>query len=118
VSDEIIKGKFYTKFPGGGLEFGEGTRECLQREFKEETGLDVSIGDHLYTTDFFQPSAFHTNHQIISIYYWVNCKDLSTLKTTNTINEFSAEQLSANVDCEVFRWIPIKNYLLMMCHYQ
>jgi 8-oxo-dGTP diphosphatase len=108
VSDEIIKGKFYTKFPGGGLEFGEGTRECLQREFKEETGLDVSIGDHLYTTDFFQPSAFHSNHQIISIYYWVNCKDISTLKTTNTINEFSAEQLSANVDCEVFRWIPIK----------
>ena len=36
VSDEYIRGKHYTKFPGGGLEFGEGTRDCLAREFMEE----------------------------------------------------------------------------------
>ncbi|MFN5439619.1 MAG: NUDIX hydrolase, partial [Bacteroidota bacterium] len=24
VSDEFIRGNYYTKFPGGGLEFGEG----------------------------------------------------------------------------------------------
>ena len=24
VSDEFIRGSYYTKFPGGGLEFGEG----------------------------------------------------------------------------------------------
>ena len=33
VSDELIRGSYITKFPGGGLEFGEGTRNCLQREF-------------------------------------------------------------------------------------
>lgn len=71
VSDELIRGGYYTKFPGGGLEFGEGTRDCLKREFKEEMDLDVSVGDHLYTTDFFQMSAFNPDHQIISIYYWV-----------------------------------------------
>jgi 8-oxo-dGTP diphosphatase len=71
VSDELIRGGYYTKFPGGGLEFGEGTRDCLRREFKEEMDLDVAVGDHLYTTDFFQMSAFHPDHQIISIYYWV-----------------------------------------------
>ena len=54
VSDEYIRGEYYTKFPGGGLEIGEGTRECLQREFKEEMNLEVAIGDHIYTTDFFQ----------------------------------------------------------------
>ena len=32
VSDEFIRGGYYTKFPGGGLEFGEGTRDCLKRE--------------------------------------------------------------------------------------
>jgi ADP-ribose pyrophosphatase YjhB (NUDIX family) len=71
VSDELIRGGYYTKFPGGGLEFGEGTRDCLKREFKEEMDLDIAVGDHLYTTDFFQLSAFHPDHQIISIYYWV-----------------------------------------------
>jgi len=72
VSDELIRGGYYTKFPGGGLEFGEGTRDCLKREFKEELDLDVAVGDHLYTTDFFQMSAFNPDHQIISIYYWVS----------------------------------------------
>jgi len=47
VSDEFIRGNYYTKFPGGGLEFGEGTRDCLKREFKEEMDLDVEVTDHL-----------------------------------------------------------------------
>ena len=59
LSDEFIRGDYFTKFPGGGLELGEGTRECLKREFKEETGLDVTIGEHIYTTDYFQISAFN-----------------------------------------------------------
>src|SRR5512133_2855883 len=69
VSDEFIRGNYYTKFPGGGLEFGEGTRDCLKREFLEEMNLNVEVGEHLYTTDYFQMSAFHPDHQIISIYY-------------------------------------------------
>ena len=69
VTDEFIRGAYITKLPGGGLEFGEGTRDCLQREFREETGLEVSIGEHFYTTDFFQISAFNHKDQIISIYY-------------------------------------------------
>lgn len=72
VSDEFIRGNYYTKFPGGGLEFGEGTRDCLKREFKEELDLDVTVGKHLYTTDFFQMSAFAPAQQIIAIYYLVH----------------------------------------------
>ena len=72
VSDEYIRGQYFTKFPGGGLEFGEGTRDCLKREFKEEMDLDVKIGEHIYTTDFFQMSAFNPTHQIISIYYFAH----------------------------------------------
>src|SRR5215203_387805 len=71
VTDERIRCKEYTKFPGGGLEFGEGTRDCLKREFLEEMNLKVQVDEHLYTTDFFQMSAFNPEHQIISIYYWV-----------------------------------------------
>ena len=45
VADEIVRGNYLTKFPGGGLEFGEGTRDCLKREFKEEMDLEVEVGD-------------------------------------------------------------------------
>ena len=47
VADEYIRGGLYSKFPGGGLEFGEGTRDCLKREFMEEMDLKVEVGDHL-----------------------------------------------------------------------
>lgn len=106
VSDEFIRGNFFTKFPGGGLEFGEGTRDCLIREFKEETGLDVSIGEHIYTTDFFQISAFNHQDQIVSIYYFVEANDLSNLKTSIKSFDFLPHQIADKTSCaESFRWI-------------
>ncbi len=105
LSDEYIRGHFFTKFPGGGLEFGEGTRDCLKREFKEETGLDVTIGEHIYTTDFFQISAFNNNDQIISIYYFVN-GDTSQLESKTDRFDFIPHQVSdPEGEAEVFRWI-------------
>jgi 8-oxo-dGTP pyrophosphatase MutT (NUDIX family) len=102
----LIKGNLFTKFPGGGLEFGEGTRACLAREFKEETGLEVSIGNHIYTTDFFQASAFNKLHQIISIYYNVIANDITSLKTSSKKFDFSAEQIAdKSTNVESFRWV-------------
>lgn len=79
LSRENIYGSEYLKFPGGGLEFGEGTIDCLQREFKEECNLDIEVGEHFYTTENFVPSAFSTKVQVMSIYYFVTCQDLSPL---------------------------------------
>lgn len=107
VSDEFIRGAYITKLPGGGLEFGEGTRDCLKREFKEETGLDVVIGDHFYTTDFFQISAFNQRDQIVSIYYLVHADEPIPLETKTNPFDLSPEQTSdPNGESEVFRWIP------------
>lgn len=72
VSDEFIKGHRITKFPGGGLEFGEGVQDCLIREFREELDLEITVDSHFYTTDFFVASAFDSNSQVISIYYKVS----------------------------------------------
>ncbi len=70
VNEEWIRGKKITKFPGGGLEFGEGTLDCLKREWQEELGMDITVGQHFYTTDYYQPSAYDDS-QIMSIYYRV-----------------------------------------------
>jgi len=43
-----------TKFPGGGLQFGEGTIDCIKREFREELGCEIGVLKHFYTTDYFQ----------------------------------------------------------------
>jgi len=108
VSDEFIRGAYYTKFPGGGLEFGEGTRECLKREFKEEMDLEVLVTDHIYTTDFFQISAFNPGHQIISIYYFVKALEPITCALRDRPFDFDEDQLriyKERNEVETFRFI-------------
>jgi 8-oxo-dGTP diphosphatase len=71
VCEEMIRGQQVVKFPGGGLEYGEGTIECLKREFMEEMQIEIEVLSHYYTTDYFQPSAYDDS-QVISIYYMVH----------------------------------------------
>jgi 8-oxo-dGTP diphosphatase len=106
VTDEFIRGAYITKFPGGGLEIGEGTRDCLKREMKEEMNLEVEIGDHIYTTDFYQVSAFNPAHQIISIYYFVKPLEPIAVEFKQTAFEFEPHQTAdPNGESEVFRLI-------------
>lgn len=108
VSDEYIRGNYYTKFPGGGLEFGEGTRDCLKREFMEEMNLRVDIGAHIYTTDFFQMSAFNRDHQIISIYYAVKPQEEIRVPLRTGEFDFDAAQLAVyreRGETETFRFV-------------
>lgn len=108
VSDEKIRGNYYTKFPGGGMELGEGTRDCLKREFMEEMGLPVEVGDHIYTTDYYQESAFRPNQQIIAIYYFVTPLEEITAPLRITPFEFDENQLKvydATGETETFRFI-------------
>jgi 8-oxo-dGTP diphosphatase len=108
VSDEFIRGNYYTKFPGGGLEFGEGTRDCLKREFKEEMDLKVEIGEHLYTTDFFQLSAFRPDQQIMSIYYMAKALEEIKAPLRDKVFDFDERQLAVynnTGETETFRFI-------------
>lgn len=86
VNEELIAGKRIIKFPGGGLDWGEGTHDCLKREWLEELQLDINVLDHFYTTDYFQPSAFDDS-QIISIYYTIDAQ-----VPENIINQESNER--------------------------
>jgi 8-oxo-dGTP pyrophosphatase MutT (NUDIX family) len=103
VSDEYIRGGYYTKFPGGGLEFGEGTLECIVREWQEELSQQVAVVEHIYTTDFFQISAFDGHTQIISIYYLV--KPLSPFTAPILNQPFDFEIPEGITEVEGVRWI-------------
>lgn len=108
VADEIIRGAYFTKFPGGGLEFGEGTRDCLRREFLEEMNLKVEVAEHLYTTDYFQVSAFNPDHQILSIYYRVKPLEDISVRLSTTAFDFDESQMSIykqQNETESFRFI-------------
>ncbi|UEG48777.1 NUDIX domain-containing protein [Ferruginibacter lapsinanis] len=113
VSDEFIRGNYFTKFPGGGLEFGEGTRDCLKREFLEEMNLAVEVGDHIYTTDYYQMSAFNNQQQIISIYYFAKALEPITVPLRETPFDFDEQQLKVYAEIqqtETFRFVDWENF--------
>jgi len=91
LSKESYRDKSFTKLPGGGLEFGEGLKECLAREFAEELQLEITVGNHLYTTDFFQVSAFNPSEQILSVYFQVFPSDKATLPENLVAYELGKE---------------------------
>jgi 8-oxo-dGTP diphosphatase len=107
VSHERIADRAYAKFPGGGLEFGEGPMEAVIREFMEELGVEAHVTGHFYTTDFYLPSAFDPKDQIVSIYYRMALNDeaqLPLFPLTANVLPTSAEVLAAG---QLFRWYPI-----------
>jgi 8-oxo-dGTP diphosphatase len=104
ISDEQEYGMQFTKFPGGGLELGEGLVDGLKREFVEECNVEVEIISHFYTTDFFVKSAFNDS-QIISVYYVVN-----NISPLNLI--FKTAPFDFDGEGEVlqsFRWVKLND---------
>ncbi len=102
VTDEFRMGMRMTKFPGGGLEFGEGLADCVIRECMEEFGQSFRILSHFYTTDFFQASAFD-NSQLISVYYLVQPENELLCKLTTKPFQFDVESEGA----QCFRFISL-----------
>jgi 8-oxo-dGTP diphosphatase len=103
LSDEFRLGMRMTKFPGGGLQFGEGTLECLKREATEEFGQEIEIISHFYTTDFFQRAVFFEDHQLISIYYLAGFVEPIRFKISDRSFDFD-QDIEGN---QSFRWKKI-----------
>jgi ADP-ribose pyrophosphatase YjhB (NUDIX family) len=102
VSDEQEYGMQFTKFPGGGLEYGEGLTDGLRREFVEECNAEIEVINHFYTTDFFVKSAFNDS-QIISVYYTVRNINALDLNFKTKVFDFDGE---GDV-LQAFRWIKL-----------
>lgn len=117
MCDECINDFCFTKFPGGGVELGEGIVDALKRELIEEGNITIDSAAHFYTTDFFQLSAFKPDEQIVSVYYKVNANinwqekhtDESTEKKKHTLRlyfkslpELKKEDFTFPIDRVVF----------------
>lgn len=96
LSDESYRDLNFTKFPGGGLEFGEGMIDCLKREFQEEFKLEIEVGELFYLTDFFQVSAFSENDQVISVYYLIQAN-------IDSLDELTKDQATK----EKLHWVDL-----------
>lgn len=107
ISDEQEYGIQFTKFPGGGLEAGEGLIDGLKREFIEECNLNIDVTAHFYTTDFFVKSAFNDS-QVISIYYKVKNLEPVNLKIKTKVFDFDGE---GDV-LQAFRWVKLEELKL------
>ena len=90
LSDEQEFGIQFTKFPGGGLEYGEGLIDGLKREFIEECSLEIEVIKHFYTTDFFVESIFGGG-QLISVYYLVKPMNELAFKLTDKPFDFKTQ---------------------------
>jgi 8-oxo-dGTP diphosphatase len=102
ISDEQEYGIQFAKFPGGGLEYGEGLIDGLKREFVEECDTEIDVISHFYTTDFYVKSAFNDS-QIISVYYLV--KNITPL---NLVFKTSPFDFDGEGDVlQSFRWIDM-----------
>ena len=100
ITDEVRSGVKMTKFPGGGLEFGEGIAECLIREFKEELNVRIGVKTLFYVNDFYQVSSFNKNEQLFSIYYLVSL-DEGEINVTETPFLFETDEP------QCFRWLDL-----------
>lgn len=103
LSDEYCQNRYMTKFPGGGLEPGEGLIDGLKREFLEECNTEIEVLSHFYTTDFFVKSMFRGGGQLISVYYL--CRFIEEPKFT--IIEKAFDGLPEINDTLAFRWVSI-----------
>jgi 8-oxo-dGTP diphosphatase len=100
LSDECRNGFSFTKFPGGGVEYGEGIADALKREFKEELKISIEIGEFFYVNEFYQESAFNPKDQIIALYYRVQSNELHQIICT-------PHDVPVTDEGEQHRWIAL-----------
>lgn len=104
VTDEFRMGMLMTKFPGGGLKFGEGTIDCLKRECLEELGQEIEVVEHFYTTDYYQPTYLLPEvQQLISIYYLISINKPFIFTITPKKFDF----VDPEEGDQTFRWLAL-----------
>lgn len=91
-------------FPGGHVEFGETNEETLIREFKEEIGADIRVGELKWVAEIFFPWGSKPCHQIC-LYYMVEILNPEIPETGMFLGTEHIE--GRNFELE-YHWIPLE----------
>ncbi len=104
--------EIYWLLPGGGVEYQESLDEALKREFLEELGLDVTVGDIAIIADSIEPNG---KRHIINIIFWCKLINQSIrLGNEKILYDFSfkpLEELANVVMCP-----PLNEYIIQLLH--
>ena len=100
ITDENRQGQLMTKFPGGGVEKGEGIADCLIREFYEELDIIIRVEEFYYTNEFFQQSFFNKADQIHAFYFFVSTEELDAMPSPSRKEDLKRNQ-------QGFRWLKV-----------
>lgn len=103
ISHEKFKNRAFTKFPGGGLEWGEGIEDCLIREFNEELGIEIEPGFLFHVTSRFHQSSFYAEDQVVGVYFLISPDGFDQL-SHSLDNEYSDGK------SERFEWVPFDTF--------
>ncbi|MBQ7321239.1 MAG: NUDIX hydrolase [Clostridia bacterium] len=90
-------------FPGGHVMFGETNEQTLIREFREEIGAEIRVGELMWVGEIFFPWGDRPCHQIC-LYYAVELTDPILMERTSFIGEEQLENRDFSLE---FLWIPI-----------
>ncbi|MDC0612660.1 NUDIX domain-containing protein [Vibrio sp.] len=85
--------------PGGGFEEGDiSTKGCLKREFKEEAGIDVIVGDLICVREFLETTADRYNAE-----FFYHIIDFSGIPNTENLKGLNDEDIIQGVE-----WVPVE----------
>ena len=93
------------KFPGGGVQLGEGVADAVKREFMEELQMPVSVHKVFYVPHGFLKSHFD-NTQIVS-FYW-NVERLGGQVPLNSPREILTDR--GTPGRQKFMWVSLQDF--------
>ena len=91
-------------FPGGHVAFQETNAETLRREFREEIGAEVRVGELKWVAEVFFPWGDKPCHQIC-LYYLVELTDSHTPREGMFLAKEHLEGRSFDLE---FHWVPLE----------
>lgn len=90
------------EFPGGKIEPGEGTRQALIREIREELDLAIAVGEQLAAVEYDYP-AFHLSMQC----FWCRIAE-----GTPVLKEHADARWLGAEDLDSVAWLPADRTLI------
>ena len=107
----------YYELPGGKVEFGDDPADTVEREFHEETGLEVSASEPYFVLSYVHPSNAHrieivylvTSHDRGAVilsdehdeHLWVDADELATCIASNNVRMTEEMQAIISTGFEV-----------------